>query len=188
MVSAVVKQRDMYRTLLAQSTPLPVESDQTMGSKVTTVTTPTKGVETGDMETTPTSQMDSEATQALKVHVHVHVHVQYRSRGTYTRASSASDCTREFESVKLDKRRSSTRALERSHSSTGALALELHSKPAPLALERSHTYRSTARHVALVYTALLSWQVAARHVALGYTLNTKLASCCSTRGARILSR
>jgi hypothetical protein len=83
--------------------------------------------------------------------------IQYRSRGTYTRASSASDCTREFESVKLDKRRSSTRALERSHSSTGALALELHSKPAPLALERSHTYRSTARHVALVYTLILSW-------------------------------
>ena len=80
MVSAVVKQRDMYRTLLAQSTPLPVESEQTMGSKVTTVTTPTKGVETGDMETTPTSQMDSEATQALKVHVHVHVHVQYASK------------------------------------------------------------------------------------------------------------
>ena len=87
----------------------------------------------------------------------VHVHVQYRSRGTYTRASSASDCTREFESVKLDKRRSSTRTLERSHSSTGALALERHSKPAPLALERSHTYRSTARHVALVYTRILSW-------------------------------
>jgi hypothetical protein len=44
--------------------------------------------------------------------------IQYRSRGTYTRASSASDCTREFESVKLDKRRSSTRTLERSHSNS----------------------------------------------------------------------
>lgn len=69
MVSAVVKQRDMYRTLLAQSTPLPVETGQTPGSKVT----PTKGAEAVAVVTIPTTQIDQETTQALKVYV-LHVH------------------------------------------------------------------------------------------------------------------
>ena len=65
MVSAVVKQRDMYRTLLAQSTPLPLESGQT--KVVSEVTPARRGVETVAMVATPSFQVDPETTQALKV-------------------------------------------------------------------------------------------------------------------------
>ena len=68
MVSAVVKQRDMYRTLLAQSTPLPLETGQTPLSKVVSEVTPTRrGVEPVAMVATPSFQVDPETTQALKV-------------------------------------------------------------------------------------------------------------------------
>ena len=63
---AVVKQRDMYRMLLAQSTPLPAETtQQTPGSKVTSLTTPAKGVESVVMVSSPSTQIDSEATQTF---------------------------------------------------------------------------------------------------------------------------
>ena len=68
MVSAIVKQRDMYRTLLAQSTPLPTE---TPGSKEISVTTPdTKEMESVAMVVTPSKQTDLETTQALKVQMY----------------------------------------------------------------------------------------------------------------------
>ena len=68
MVSAVVKQRDMYRTLLAQSTPLPLESGQTPVSKIVSEITPARrGVEPVAMVATPSFQVDPETTQALKV-------------------------------------------------------------------------------------------------------------------------
>ena len=66
MVTAIVKQRDMYRTLLAQSTPLPPEMgvQQSPRSKVT----PSKGEEVFTDLVRSTTPVDStSSSEALKV-------------------------------------------------------------------------------------------------------------------------
>ena len=65
MVSAVVKQRDMYRTLLAQSTPLPGDIVTPPRSKVASAAT-REGEESVAMVTTPAQVVDMETAQALK--------------------------------------------------------------------------------------------------------------------------
>ena len=72
MVSAIVKQRDMYRTLLAQSTPLPGETTldtqpSPRSGKLASAGIPPggEGAEHVTMATTP-SQVDVETVQALK--------------------------------------------------------------------------------------------------------------------------
>ena len=62
-VEAIVKQRDMYRTLLAQTTPLPPETGLMPVAKVAT---PGQGEGSVAMVTT-VSQVDQETSQALKV-------------------------------------------------------------------------------------------------------------------------
>ena len=83
-------------------------------------------------------------SSSTKLIVYHRLHIQYRSRGTYTRASSASDCTREFVALETCAARARARAL------------------AHISFDRS-------TRGARIYTY------------------TKLVSCCSTRGARILS-
>ena len=69
MVTAVVKQRDMYRTLLAQSTPLPGEQTSSRSKSVSGISPRREGLEPVAMVATPTSQIDLETSQALKVHM-----------------------------------------------------------------------------------------------------------------------
>ena len=67
MVTAVVTQRDMYRTLLAQSIPLPSETTQTPGSKFTSMmTTPSGEADSVATAATPGNRNDSETTEALR--------------------------------------------------------------------------------------------------------------------------
>ena len=66
MVSAVVKQRDMYRTLLAQSTPLPGDIVTPPRSKVVSAATREGEESVAMVTTTPAQVVDVETVQALK--------------------------------------------------------------------------------------------------------------------------